>query len=329
MRDRPLHPDLQRKWGHLPYLRYRGNNEWSSACPVCGESGHIGNDDPDRFRLFGPEPGSNARAWCRNCRHFEWADEDLEDHSTPSPEAIAAAKAERERLAALERKRMRSKIEAIRESAYWKGWHDAMTEQQRDIWNGRGICDYLIDYYSLGYRTDYTCIYDGDEWHTPALTIPHYEVGWDLANIQYRLQNVPPSGGKYRQTSGLPAAMFRTEPEDDLAGAVLIVEGAIKSIVLYQHLGRHFLGHEFHIIGIPSKMPSGRMLDSMGDAEPIYLALDPDAYGANGEAARVGRKLGDRVRFVHFPEKPDDLIVEYGLTGDDLKKYLRRATRTV
>lgn len=329
MRNRPLHPDLQRRWGHLRFTQAQGRNEWSAECPECGDAGHIGNDKPDRFRMWGPEPGKGPRGWCRSCGYFSWADEGMEDRSSPSPEAIAAAKAERERLAAHERERMRSKIEAIRESAYWKGWHDAMGEQERGVWHGRGICDYLIDYYSLGYRTDYTCYYSGEEWRTPALTIPHYEAGWKLANIQYRLQEVPPDGGKYRQTAGLPAAMFRTEPEDDLAGAVLVVEGAIKSIVLYQHLGRRFLGYNIHIVGIPSKTPSADMLAELEDAEPIYLALDPDAYEPGGAAERVGRKLGDRTRFVHFPDKPDDLIVEYGLTGDDLLKYLRRATRTI
>ena len=325
-KDTPLHPDLKAAWGHLPYIAYQGGGEWSAACPWCGTAGHDpGTGDPDRFRMFAPEPGRNARAWCRSCKEFAWADANAEDYTTPSPEAIEAARLERERLAEQELERTKAKLRAIQASPMWKEWHDEMAEQERGVWRGRGICDYLIDYYSLGYRTDYTLTWDGSQWRTPALTIPHYAAGWKLANIQYRLQKVPPGAGKYRQTAGLPAAMFRTEPESGLSGPVLVVEGAIKSIVLYQHLGRQFLGMEFHIVGIPSKTPSGAMLEQLAEAEPVYLGLDPDAY-ADGSAAHVGRKLGNRVRYVQFPDKPDDLIVQWGLTGDDLKKYLRQAT---
>lgn len=326
MREQPLPPELAAKWGHLPFIKYHGNGEFSAACPRCGDSGHIGSDPPDRFRMFSPEPGKNARGWCRACSFFAWADEG-EDYSRPSPEAIAAAQAERERLAAEELERTKAKLRAIQASPFWREWHDRMTTEQRRLWQQRGLCDYLIDYYALGYRTDYTLAWNGQQWTSPALTIPHYGDAWSLTNVQYRLQEPPPGAGKYRQTTGLPAAMFRTEPEQALTGAVLVVEGAIKSIVLYQHLGSAPLDFPLSIVGIPSKTPSASMLQELKDAEVVYIGLDPDAY--DGSAQRMGQKLGrDRVRYVHFPAKPDDLIVQYGLDGDALKKYLRAATRT-
>lgn len=326
MRERPLHPDLAARWGNLPAVRYQGNNEWSAACPRCGDSGHIGSDEPDRFRMWAPEAGKNGRGWCRSCGFFEWADAG-ETAGTPSPEALAAAQAERERLALENRERVRQKIEAIEKSAYWRGYHDAMTAEQRRIWNGRGVCDYLVDYYSLGYRTDYTLAWNGQEYVTPALTIPHYGPGWRLTNVQYRLQQPPPGAGKYRQTASLPAAMFRTEPEEPLTGAVLIVEGAIKSIVLYQHLGVAPLGFPLAIVGIPSKMPSGSMIAELAGAEPVYLLLDPDAY-ADGSAGRVATKLGrERVRIAKTPVKPDDLITMYGGEASDLINFLKTAAR--
>lgn len=324
----PLHPDLKAAWGHLSYIAYRGSNQWTAACPWCGEGGHDRNTgDPDRFVMFGPEPGANARGWCRKCEKFAWADEHSDDRSSPSPEAIEAARKERERLAALELELTKSKLRAIQSSPMWKEWHEQMEAEQRRIWEKRGVIDYFQDYYSLGYRTDYTYYYDGQEWRTPALTIPHFDTGWELANIQYRLQDVAPGAGKYRQTPGLPAAMFRTEPEERLSGAVLIVEGAIKSIVLYQHLGRKPLGFELNIVGIPSKTPSGAMLDQFDDCDPIYVLLDPDAYTDNSISS-VARKLGqERVLVAKTPVKPDDLIVEYGGNADDLKHYLKQAVR--
>ena len=326
MRQRALPPELAAKWGTLPHLQYAGSGEWSAACPQCGEWGHVGNDAPDRFRLFAADSKGNARGWCRRCGHFEWADEGS-DTVGPSPEAIAAAEAERTRLAKLELLRQQEKIKAIEEAAYWKAWHDSMTAEQRRLWHQQGIIDYFIDYYDLGYTTHHTYYHDGEQLLSPAMTIPHYGEDWHLTNIQYRLTDPAPGAGKYRQTAGLPAAMFRVEPEQPLTGATLIVEGAKKAIVAYTHLGTKPLGVPMTVVGLPSKSPSGEMVEQLADAEPIYLGLDPDTY-QDGSAQRVGRKLGNRVRYVHFPAKPDDLIVEYGLQGSDLKKYLRRATVT-
>lgn len=324
MRQQPLHPDLAARWGNLPFLQYQGNNEWSAACPRCGDSGHQGHDAPDRFRIFGPEPGKNGRGWCRACGFFEWADAN-ERAGSPSPEAVAAAQAERERLAAEELEKTKARLRAMQASPFWREWHEQMTREQRQVWQQRGVCKYLVDYYALGYRTDYTLAWDGRQWTSPALTIPHYGDAWSLTNVQYRLQQPPPGAGKYRQTAGLPAAMFRTEPEQALTGAVLVVEGAIKSIVLYQHLGSAPLGFPLAIVGIPSKAPSAAMLAALQDAEPVYVLLDPDAY-QDGSASRVAGRLGrERVRVVKTPVKPDDLIVIYGGDGDDIKHYLRQA----
>ena len=40
MNDRQLPPDLKRKWGHLRWLKYKGNGEWSAECPICHDDGH-------------------------------------------------------------------------------------------------------------------------------------------------------------------------------------------------------------------------------------------------------------------------------------------------
>lgn len=335
MRSQPLPRALQEKWGNLRFIQHQSGGEWSAECPKCLDHGHYGNDKPDRFRMFAADGQHGERGWCRRCGHFEWADDP--SGSGPSPEAIAAAEAERTRLAKQEIERQQSKIEAIEQAAYWKAWHQKMTDEQRAMWHRQGIGDSLIDAYRLGYVTHHTYYHNGQEWRSPAMTIPHYGDDWHLTNIQYRLTEPVNGAGKYRQTAGLPAAMFRVEPDVALEGPVIVFEGAKKSMVVYQHMGVKPLGFRLQMVGVPSKTPSGDMLEELADCEPIYLALDPDAYEPtktpHGKvlppaAARVGRKLGDRVLYVQFPEKPDDLIVQYGLSGDDLKKYLRRATRT-
>ena len=81
MSDRPLPPDMQVKWGHLEFLRYKGEYshgpEWSAACPRCGTSNHDPLAvDPERFMIFGDGGRSGkARGKCRICGHLEWLDD--------------------------------------------------------------------------------------------------------------------------------------------------------------------------------------------------------------------------------------------------------------
>lgn len=330
MNNQPLPNELARQWANLPDLSYRGGGEWSSACPRCGGSGRR-HDKSDRFRLFEAGDGKGARAWCRQCQFFAWADQ---DEQRPSQEAIEAATKERLRLLEIEHRRIKDKLQRIADSDFWRRWHDTMSDGQRDLWHKEGIIDWAIEEYKLGFCADHTTYHDGLEWHTPTLTIPHWGKGWELVNIQHRLLNPPEPGDKYRQTAGLPAAMFLTEPDRDIAGPVLIVEGAKKAIVTLMHVG----GKDLMVVGLPGKSPSGEMLDQLQQCEPVYLALDPDAYvptrakdGRVVEPAvkRLGSKLDGRARFVRLPAKPDDLFKSGVLTASKFGRYLAQATKAL
>lgn len=236
----------------------------------------------------------------------------------------------RQREAVKEEARLQSKIKALQEAAYWQGWHDAMNQQQRELWHRQGIIDYFIDYYKLGYCPDYTYNHNGQMWHSPSMTIPHYEGDWRLINIQHRLLDPVDGAGKYRQMAGLPASMFRTEPEQELTGPALVVEGAKKAIVTYTHVGPDIQGVRAAFVAVTSKTPSADMLAELADCEPVYLALDPDAYIGKGTPAinRVVKKLGrERVRLVKLPVKPDDFFTMYGGTAEDFRPFLRQAIR--
>lgn len=332
MTDEPLPSDLARKFGHLRFIHKTGRDEWASECPRCLDSGHYGRDLPDRFRMFPAEPGKSARGWCRSCHYFEWADVDSES-GRPSKEAIEAATKERLRLTELENQRIKEKVKAIADSNFWRKWHETMTPEQRRLWEREGIPSFFIDYYSLGFVADHTYCYGGSQWHSPALTIPHYDQGWQLSNIQYRLLDPTSGAGKYRQTAGLPAAMFLTEPDEPLDRGILIVEGAKKAMVSYAYLG----GKDFSIVAVPSKNPTDEMIGRMSDCEPIYICLDPDAYvptktrdgnilppAVNRVVKQVGR---ERARLVKLPCKPDDLFTTYAGTADDMRNFIGMATR--
>lgn len=324
-----LPADLQRRWGHLPDIKQRGPNEWSSACGICGGGGNR-RDLSDRFRMFGAEPTRNARGFCRQCGFFSWADEDLPTER-PSREQIEAATAERLRLLEIEHGRIKEKLQRVADADFWKRWHDDMEPVQRGMWYEQGINDWAIETYRLGYCADYTTFYNGEDWHSPTMTIPHYGPAWELVNIQHRLLNPPEPGDKYRQMAGIPAAMFLTEPDVPLTGAVLVVEGAKKAIVTYLNIG-----HELTIVGIPSKSPSIDMLEKLDSCEPVYLALDPDAYypviskdGRKSPPAvsRLAAKLGSRARIVKLPVKPDDFFFIHEGRAGDMAAFIKQAKR--
>lgn len=310
-------------FSHLPDLAYRGSDEWSAACPKCG--GANGRDDKsDRFRLFAASGGHGARCWCRRCNFFTWADQ--HDSKPPDPARIKQAEELRQQLAEQEARRLRVRIAELQTAAYWQGWHDAMTEQQRQLWRAQGIDDGLQDWFRLGY-VDGRQFYDGERpFVSPAMTIPHFDKGWQAVNVQYRMVNPPAGVGKYRYTAGLPAPLFLTEPDRELAGPTLLLEGAKKAIVVYAHLGV-----DLNVIAVPSKMPGKDLIERLAECDPVYVALDPDAYQATGKSKpavnRLARLIGSRARIVKLPCKPDDLFTRHKGNTNDFLGFLRVAAR--
>lgn len=313
MNDRPLPTSLARFSG-LANLKYRGTNEWSAACPRCGGE--------DRFRLWDQDQTGNARAWCRRCQHFEWADQDQPQELDPV--RIKEAEELRREYARREELRLQEKIAKLRESAYWQGYHDAMRDYERGLWRAEGIADSLQDYFKLGFVAQRT-FNDGDnQFVRSAMTIPIFDKDWEAVNVQYRIMEPPPGVGKYRFTAGLPAPLYLTDPETALDGPTLVVEGAKKAIITYAHMG-----HKIAVVAVPSKSPGTALVERLAQCDPVYIGLDPDAYTDGRSAKRFGDALGERARFVRFPAKPDDMIHKYGLRTDDMMRYIDQATREI
>lgn len=317
MRDLPLPQELQR-FQSLPDLVYRGSDEWSAACPHCGGGGNR-PDKSDRFRLFAANGGQNARVWCRRCGHFEWAD--ANDIKPPDPVRIKAADELRRELAQREELRLQTKIQELRQAAYWEGYHDAMGDTQRAMWRREGISDGLQDYFRLGYVAERTFNNGAEFFTSPAMTIPVFDVGWQAVNVQYRIVQPPLGVGKYRFTAGLPAPLYLTDPDHEPAGPTVVVEGAKKAIVLYAHIG-----HRFHVVAVPSKSPSRELLQRLSQCEPLYIALDPDAYTDGNSMRRIEQMVGKQARYVRLPAKPDDCINQYGFSASTMINYIDQAT---
>jgi hypothetical protein len=324
MNQRPPPSDIIERFGQLADLRFRGGNEWSSACPQCG-GGRGGRDPSDRFRVW-ERPGQSSNFWCRTCRYVGFAD-DNKEVAPPSPERRQEIDDMRLRLAEQEKKRIAAKIAELETQSYWRGFHDAMNEIHRQLWRDQGIPDSLQDYFQLGYTEDHTYGHEGQLFKSPAMTIPIFAPGWKPINVQYRLMQPADGAGKYRFTAGLPAPLYLTDPDSEPRGPTLLVEGAKKGIVTYLQVG-----HNLCVVAVASKTPSEDVIARLKDCDPVYVALDPDAYTKSpkqkGTAAqRLGTILEGRARFVRLPEKPDDLFTRYGFTAASFMRYVNQASK--
>ena len=315
-----LPPELN-KYSHLNHIKRRGAHEWSAECPWCGDIGHVGRDAPDRFRMFND---GRPRGWCRVCRRFEFAD--IDDGHKLTEAEIQEINRKRKRLIELERMRVKRKIEEIERAAYWRGYHDAMKDEHRRMWEKEGIPANLQDWWELGYDESYHFYYDDEERTSPALTIPYFmpsddSSGKKIATIQYRLLSPPVPNDKYRFIKDLGSPLYLTDPTEKPRGRCLLVEGSKKAMVSFMHLG-----HKFDcVVASPSKYVNDRHAEVLDKCDVIYIALDPDANwsGASDRAAKIlGR---NRSLIATLPTKIDDMIVKYGASGDDVWRYVEKA----
>ena len=314
---RPLPPDIIERFGYLPDHKHRGGNEHSSACPQCG-GGRGGGDLSDRFR-FWERQGQSCNFWCRRCG-FQGFTDDNKQGTPPDPERIKQLEEVRQRETQKEQERLQAKIEELQRKAYWCGYHDAMIESHRQLWREAGIADEFQDYWQLGFNAEYT----GHNFTSPALTIPYFAPGWEAFTVQYRLLRPPSPSDKYRFQAGLKSGVWLADPDTKPTGPCLLVEGMKKAAVSFINLVARD-NQNLCVVGVPSKSPGIDLLSIVDDCDPVYIALDPDAY-KGGEATRLGKMLNGRSRYVRLPAKPDDLFTDYGFTSQMFMQYVNGAT---
>lgn len=291
---------------HWPAMKRMTKDEWHGPCPTCGGT--------DRFIVW----RDRGNYWCRQCGLKGFLDGNAEQ---PSADEIAALeqrireREERDRLLQTEAGRR------LAEEQYWRGFHDCMDQQHRQYWLDEGIPDWAVDYFDLGFCPAKRIQYDGQTYTYPAYTIPIVEpVSGRPLNVQYRLVDAPAEIGKYRQEANLPAAPFFFDRDHNAGDVALVVEGSKKAIVVGCTLDDHTL----QFVGIPSNNPSEAIIETVSKYETVFVALDP---GAEKQARRIAGLIGSRARVVTLPAKPDDLIVKYGASGDDLRRLIRQAVK--
>lgn len=317
---RELPHDIIERFGYLPDAKHRTANEFSSACPQCG-GGRGGHDLSDRFRIW-ERPGQASNFWCRRCG-FQGFTDDNRPGKQMSEAEILELETIRQREAAKEERRLQVKIDELRREAYWQGWHDAMNNQQRELWRQAGIPNEFQDYWQLGYTSSYR----GHDFTSPAMTIPYFTNGWQAQTVQYRLLNPPAPSDKYRFQAGLKTTVWQADPDAEIKNAVVLCEGMKKAAVTFIELVAKGNGR-FCVVSVPSKSPGADLMQMVANADPLYIVLDPDAFeGRNPAINRIVKLVSCPRRIVKLPVKADDFFTMYHGTAGEFEKYLNMAVR--
>jgi hypothetical protein len=303
----PLPAILQQAFPNLYHTKQYTRTEWRSECPVCGASGHVGNDAPDRFVMR--FDGDKSRAWCRKCGYSVFAVNIIKsgDMPTTTPEQMHAI-AEKARIAREQQnKELEARLSQFTTKELWIELNRRMTADNRQWWAARGIHSDWQNFWKLGYRAD-----------KQAYSIPYFDSTFHPVTIQYRLTHPPRPNDKYRWEYGLRSAPYITRPDMPMTGPVLICEGAIKAMVA------HVTGTlgKMQVMAVPSKSDFADIESILEKFSTVYVCLDPDA---KDKARELCRNIGNRARIVDLPGKIDDLILDFGLTPHALRMALKYA----
>lgn len=225
--------------------------------------------------------------------------------------------------------RIEKTIELLKVEQTWVKYHENLSVELRQLYYKRGIIDYFIDYWMLGYNPETHYWANKQEYISPALTIPIMAVGGDVVNIRNRLLEPIDNSDKYRpEIYNLPANLFLTDYEKQPTGKAFIVEGEFKAMTTYIELD----DPDIYMIGIPGVTPSEDLMHILDNCEPVYICLDPDAAfppkaGGKSPLLRMIEIFADRARVISLPDKIDDMIQRKELNKDDIKSLMRFARR--
>lgn len=259
--------------------------------------------------------------------------EDWRANADTRPQSVIIE--ERQEEEARERSELMARRRALQDE---NGWLRATSLVQENaglmqVWSDElfgcwmPIVEKIVPYYSLGYLPEKRTYKDGELVTTEALTIPYWGPPGDtLLTIQYKMLGKEFAKDKYRFHYGIGASLFLTRPDKKFSGHALVVEGAKKAIVTYVYVGNHF----DHVIGLPSKTPSTRLVKLLNSFDRVTLALDPDAHFNNGDMSaleRIMELLRTDVFYMSLPSKPDDFFTKLSQEASLFMTLARNARR--
>ena len=312
-------------------LRRQGA-EWRGNCPLHG--GHnptgfavyTGQDSKQRWQCFSGDCGRGdlidfVARW--HGTDLAGALRFLTGDAQPDPATLQRLATERAERAAEALKAEIARAQAALDDLLASQRVDTFAanlqtnERAQRLWQQRGIIPEMQSYWRLGFCPSFTV----GESETPTLTIPVFGEGWELRTLRHRLLNPPKPGDKYRpDRAGLGNHVFMADPDAGWsASRVLVVEGEIKAMVVYQTLDDPAI----QVIGIPGKTAAQQVIAALGDGgRDVVVCLDPDAQA---EGQSLARQVGGRV--LMLVDKVDDAILSGSLDKSALKWLLKTARR--
>lgn len=316
------HPDnLTREFfalGLAPESFQRSDRKsYRGPCPACG--GHR------RFVIFIDHDFPLWNGFC-SCGYELRAWEMVKGMPPVTEEQRHRAEVYQRDRQATEQSRRQTLLSDFTSQELWSELHRRMSEENRRWWRERGIPDKFQDWWSLGY-TPGKRFYgeNGELVERPAYTIPYWTQGGDFrqrppVNMYYRLVDPPPGQGKYRTVAG--ASTFVSRPNLPMnTPIVIVVEGAIKAMAVQCNMKLHA---DYQCYGLHSCNSFGDVPQWTTGAGRVYILLDP---GAEAWAVKLGRKIGRAARIVELPCKPDDMLVKFGATPDDMYRMMLSGRR--
>lgn len=320
MRESQLPIELASLSGKVHYVARVNSTEWSSSCPDCGGVPHKGGEFPDRFRMWTNATGKNkVIGWCRKCNYMWFPDgqrqmkaHEFEQWRKDALEAEQRRKAEAERAIAL-----------LKSEKIWLQFHARLNEWAYKVLGEWGINEPWAKYWRLGLLEDFTVFNDQGQYHSPAMTIPVWQLDSQTpANIKLRVLNPKNEKDRYRNYYKIGASKVFTAFPDLKSDTCILVEGEKKAMVTASRLGK-----DVQVMGIPTKTPSPESLEIMKSFGKIYVCLDPDARvgGEMTPQRRLVNLLGkERVLVVDLPDKIDDMVVQNKLSIKEALKYAKK-----
>ena len=304
--------------GRVHFLHRSTATELASDCPYCGGNLHKNGDWPDRLRWFVFD--GRPRLWCRKCGVVIFPDS--EDHSfKPDYEQMRQWNADREAFYRKQKYQAEHALQLLEKEREWLKWHEQMSAAHKQWWLSRGVPEDWQAFWKLGYL-DQRTFANADEFFTrPAATIPKFDFGWQVRNIDFRIQDPPKNVGKYRPLANLPAAYYVTTPQEEgLRDEVFAVEGSIKAMIVSMRTGQE----QRQVIGLPSCNSWAGAEQALKDCGRVWILFDPDA---TCWAYKFAKEVGSNARIVELGGKPDDAILRYGMTPANFEFQLRQAVK--
>jgi len=319
-RTQPLPPELSQAWPELRFTHQVSAVEWRSECPQCGSVGHDSRTGlPDRFFM---RTDGKPRGKCRSCGYFAFADAVMGRKWTPEEHAEWVKR--QQDYDKMVSEKLSKAITWLKERKAWLKYHENLTEEGREWWHKKGVKDHSISSHFLGWEQSRR-IYTGKDsyYMSPTATVPVFDWNYEIVNVRHRVVKPQNSDDKYRpERALLPSSLFPTDPNAGDDTPVILVEGEIKAIVIAQYIDEPGV----HVVGVPGKRNLNEtILAPLEKSSSIVIGFDPDAYEhADLAAELLGR---ERCKIASFPDKPDDLFVDSGMTTADFWFIISQAKR--